>query len=329
MKHPLTTTFILILLFLISQLVGVFVIYSYIGSLSDNGEVEYSDLPFDQQRPEVENKSTSFLYIIIPVLIGTLILLGIIKFKLYKVWKIWFFLAIWMTLLISFATFLNEWIALLLAILLASWRILKPNVIIHNLTEIFVYAGIAAVFVPILNIFASSILLILISVYDYWAVFKSKHMVTLAKASTEAKIFPGLHVGYDKNKFGENNDINKINNISNITQTNKTNKIQHTKVSNKVSNLKNKIGNKKTLSHSAILGGGDIAFALLFTGTALISFYNPSNLTLTFAKTLIIILFSTIGVSTILLLGKKGRFYPAMPFVTLGCFIGYGIALLV
>lgn len=317
MKHPLTTTFILILLFFISQLVGVFVIYNYVGGLNDKGEIEYSDLPFDQQRPEVENKSTSFLYIIIPVLVGTLVLLGIIKFKLYKVWKIWFFLAIWMTLLISFASFLNEWIALLLAILLATWRIWKPNVVIHNLTEIFVYAGIAAVFVPILNIFAASILLILISIYDYWAVFKSKHMVTLAKASTEAKIFPGLHIGYGNSSL---ESVNKTNN--------KSNKIQNTKVSNKINIKNNKIENKE-LSHSAILGGGDIAFALLFTGTALISFYNPDNLSLTFAKTLTVILFSTIGISTILLLGKKGKFYPAMPFVTLGCFIGYGIALLV
>ena len=60
----------------------------------------------------------------------------------FLIWKIWFFLAIWLTLTIAFATFLKETIATILATVLAAWRIWKPNVYVHNFTELFVYAGI-------------------------------------------------------------------------------------------------------------------------------------------------------------------------------------------
>jgi presenilin-like A22 family membrane protease len=310
MKHPLNTTLLLIVMFFLSQIIGILVINSYIGGISETGELEYKALPLNQERPEVENKSISFLYISIAVFIGTLILLGLIKLRLYKIWKIWFFLAIWMTLTIAFATFLQETIATILAAILAIWKIWKPNVYIHNFTELFVYAGISAFIVPIFNILAISILLIIISIYDYWAVFKSKHMVKLAKASAEAKIFPGLHIGYGKNKKTEkkNETITK----RTIKATRQTQKIIK-KTQLKVNNM-------------AVLGGGDIAFALLFTGTALTSFYgNPLALT----KALIISIFSTLGIASLFFLAKKGKFYPAMPFVSIGCFLGYGFVLLI
>ncbi len=306
MKHPLPTTLILILLFLTAQLAGLFVVYKYISGVNSDGELEYTELPFGQQRPEVENKSMSFIWIAIAVFLGTLILLGLIKFKFYKVWKIWFFLAIFFALIIAFSTFMNQWLALIIALILASWKIWKPNVWIHNLSEIFIYAGIAAIIVPMLNMVAVFTLLVLISVYDYWAVFKSKHMVDLAKASTEAKIFPGLYIDYSSSREYSNSTKEKV-------------------------RLKNSSSNAHKVSaslssSSAVLGGGDIAFALLFAGTSLASFYTQPFAIL---KALVIVLFATLGVSIILFLGKKGRFYPAMPFVSLGCFIGYGISLLI
>ena len=306
MKHPLPTTLILILLFLTAQLAGLFVVYKYISGVNSDGELEYTELPFGQQRPEVENKSMSFIWIAIAVFLGTLILLGLIKFKFYKVWKIWFFLAIFFALIIAFSTFMNQWLALIIALILASWKIWKPNVWIHNLSEIFIYAGIAAIIVPMLNMVAVFTLLVLISVYDYWAVFKSKHMVDLAKASTEAKIFPGLYIDYSSSREYSNSTKEKV-------------------------RLKNSSSNAHKVSaslssSSAVLGGGDIAFALLFAGTSLASFYTQPFAIL---KALVIVLFATLGVSIILFLGKKGRFYPAMPFVSRGCFIGYGISLLI
>ena len=47
-----------------------------------------------------------------------------------------------------------------------------------------------------------------------------------------------------------------------------------------------------------------------------------------FLKTLIITLFTTIALLLLFLLSKKDRFYPAMPFLSAGCLLGYGVMLL-
>jgi len=43
---------------------------------------------------------------------------------------------------------------------------------------------------------------------------------------------------------------------------------------------------------------------------------------------MIIVATSTIALGFLFFLGKKDRFYPAMPFITTGCLIGYGIIFL-
>jgi hypothetical protein len=70
----------------------------------------------------------------------------------------------------------------------------------------------------------------------------------------------------------------------------------------------------------AVLGGGDVAFPLIFAGTILISYG--------LAYALITILLTTIALALLLLFSKKGEFYPAMPFLTGGCLAGLLIAIL-
>ena len=45
--------------------------------------------------------------------------------------------------------------------------------------------------------------------------------------------------------------------------------------------------------------------------------------------TLIIALSVTIALSLLMFLSKEGKFYPAMPFLSLGCFVGYGAVWLI
>src|SRR3989338_6009017 len=303
MKHPLIPTLIIISLFIIAQIVGISVLYRYINieETEKSGEVKYFELPFGQERPEA-NKATAWIFIVIAILIGTLILLGLIKLKMFNVWKTWFFLAVWISLLIAFAAFIDESIALVIAAILAAWKIWKPNVIIHNLTELFIYAGIAAMIVPILNIFSGIALLIAISFYDYWAVFKSKHMVELAKASRDSRIFPGLHIEYGKSeKIVKKEKLESSKNQLNLEKAN------------------------KSKSRGAILGGGDIAFTLLFSGTVL-SHYLLTEFAI--LKTGLVILGAVTGLSITLFLARKDKFYPAMPPITIGCIIGFLITVL-
>ena len=191
MKHTFKITLILVAIFLVSQIVGLAITGRYIDVEErtvideETGEeiivkdLSYGELPYIE-RPIVE-ESSSFLYILSAVLIGTMLVLVLVRFKKVNIWRIWFFLAVFLCLMVALGAFIPGVIAAVLGLVFAALKVFKPNVIIHNLTEVFVYGGLAAIFVPIMNLFAAVMLLILISIYDMYAVWKSKHMVKLAK----------------------------------------------------------------------------------------------------------------------------------------------------
>ncbi len=291
MKHALKITLILLFLFFISQVVGLLVTNAYIDhkASKETGKTVFLRLPYDMERPPVEQKS-SFIFIITAVIIGTLLVLLLIKFKKTFLWKIWFFLAVVLCLSVSLAAFMNSYLALALGLVFAGLKIFRPNVIVHNLTEVFVYGGLAAIFVPIINVFAAFVLLVLISIYDFIAVFKIKHMVTMAKFQTKAKVFAGLFIPYRREKEGVK--------------------------------IKRGIKAEKAIK-TAILGGGDIGFPLLFAGVAMKGLMLENSIMAGFLKTLIIPLFAIVALFWLFAKGKKDTFYPAMPFLSAGCFVGY------
>ncbi len=257
MKHNIKITLILVFLFLISQFVGLYVTDHYLEE----------ELPYGFERPQIE-KEFSFLYLFVFILIATVIIYVLAKFKLFKLWKFWFFLGVLFTLSISFSSFFTSFIAFIAAFVLTFFKIFKRNIIIHNLTEIFIYGALAAVFVPIMNLFSATILLIGISIYDFIAVNKTKHMIKLAKFQKKSKLFAGLYIPYKK-------DV-------------------------------------------AILGGGDIGFPLLFNGVLLFDYGLIA---------LIVPFFTSLSLFFLLLMSKKKKYYPAMPFLTMGCFVGYLVLL--
>ncbi len=277
MKHELRVVILLVVLFLVSQFIGLGVISGYLDeeATEETGNVTWEKLPtianVQIERPELEEE-TSYIPIIISVLIATILFIILMKLKLLRVWKLWFFIGITFTLLIAFGSFLQGFIAFILAIVLAILKIFKPNVYIHNFTELFTYGGLAAIFVPVLNVLSVTILLIAISIYDMIAVWKTKHMISMAKFQAKAKIFAGFLVPYKKDR-------------------------------------------------TAVLGGGDIGFPLLFSGVIL-----KTN---DFLSASIVILAVAIALTLLFILGKKDKFYPAMPYLTAGCFIGYLISFLV
>jgi len=298
MKHSLKITLILAILFLLSQVIGLLIINKDItvvkkpdGTITT---VHISEAIIG--KPPVQ-KSTGFLYIISMVLIGTGLVFLLIRFKIVKLWKFWFFIAILFCLTIALSTFIDYYIAFFISLVLVLIRMFKPGVVIHNLTEVFMYSGIALILVQWMNLFAGFMLLLLISVYDMIAVWKSKHMIKLAKFQTKAKTFAGLLIPYKKTKFGKTKSISK----------------------------------KTKMTKTAILGGGDIGFPLVFAGIVMENLILVHNVAkpAAFFKTLLIPLFTTIALLWLLLKGKENKFYPAMPFLSAGCFVGYLVVLLV
>jgi len=71
----------------------------------------------------------------------------------------------------------------------------------------------------------------------------------------------------------------------------------------------------------AVLGGGDIGFPLMFAGVVLKTFG--------IGYALIIPPFATLALAGLFFYSKKDRFYPAMPFLSIGCVAGLGVVYLV
>tara|TARA_Y100000310_G_scaffold58235_1_gene53519 strand:- start:1156 stop:2076 length:921 start_codon:yes stop_codon:yes gene_type:complete len=306
MKHNIKITALLVLIFLLAQFVGLVVINRYIdiSASKESKTTQWKPLPFNFERPDVPNKSISFIPLMIGLLIGTGLFFLLAKFNNPFILKIWFFVVILITLTFSFNAFTTPWTAGIVALTLTLYRVFKPNLIVHNFTEIFIYGGLAAFIVPIFNIFGGIVLLILISIYDAIAVWKTKHMVTLAEFQKKSKIFAGLMISYDRNEPKPGKQLEKQTETKHPT----------------------KIISKQT---SAILGGGDIGFPLIFAGIVMKSMMLTETMTITFLKTSIIPITTAIALLLLLTKGKKDKYYPAMPFLSAGSILGYIIILLI
>ena len=164
------------------------------------------------------------------------------------------------------------------------------------MTEIFVYTGITIIILPLLNVNAAIILLVLISIYDMIAVWKSKHMIKMAKFQLKSKMFAGLSMNYSVPK-----------------------------------KTKGKRKLKKSETKNAILGGGDIAFPLIFGAAVMEHLITVVGLTKLMALFLSfsITLGAGLGLLLLFLYSKKDTFYPAMPFISMGCFAGWGLILII
>jgi presenilin-like A22 family membrane protease len=170
--------------------------------------------------------------------------------------------------------------------------------LVHNFTELLVYPGIAAVFVPLLNIYTVIGLLVLISIYDMWAVWKSGIMQKMAKYQiNKLKIFSGFFVPY-------------------LSKQMKT-KIKKWKKTMKKTELKK----KKIKINIAILGGGDVIFPIITAGVML--------KTLGLGAAILVILGATLGLGYLFFFSEKKKFYPAMPFITGGILVGIVLSYLI
>lgn len=292
MKHNWKLVAILLLMFIITQFIGLYVVNYY----SDK------DLPLGLDTPEVtENKEYNqiFFSIIIAFVIAVSLLFLLTHFKIEFLLKIWFLLVVSIALVISIISFLPTFqyvtlIALILAVPIALVKIYGQSFIIHNATELFIYPGIAAVFVPILNVVTIIALLILISAYDLWAVWKSGIMQKMAKYQiNQLKIFAGFFVPY----------ISK-------------------KVRMKLKKMKkSELKKKKIKVNVAILGGGDVIFPIIAAGVMLKTFG--------FYSALLVIAGALLGISYLFFFAEKKKYYPAMLYITPGIFIGIALSYLI
>ena len=278
-------------MFLITQFIGLYVVNYY--STSEKG------LPYGMETPEIKQESdfyTIFPSLILAFVIAISLLIFLSKFKAEFFLKLWFFVVVAIALGIALNVPLSSLkysslIAILIALPLAWEKIYRRNLLVHNSTELLVYPGIAAVFVPILNLWTIIILLILISIYDMWAVWHSGIMQKMAKYQIQKlNIFSGFFVPYASKKVKEQ--------IRNLKKT----------------LSKKQLEKKKIKVNVAILGGGDVIFPIITAGVVL--------RILGIIPALFVIAGATLGLTYLFFFAEKRKFYPAMPFISTGIFAG-------
>ncbi|PIN95269.1 hypothetical protein COU53_00215 [Candidatus Pacearchaeota archaeon CG10_big_fil_rev_8_21_14_0_10_30_48] len=319
MKHNWQITLILIGMFLATQLIGLLVVYAdplnleYVNQNGTVVQVQNPALSFIQS-PEVENESDFFSKILPSIIIAFVLAIAFIflltKLKAALFIRAWFFVVVSMVIYITLIAFLKLIpievslkfaiiFSSIVAIGLAYLKIFKRNIIVHNLTELMIYPGIAVVFIPLLNIWTIIILLILISIYDMWAVWHSGFMQKMANFQIkELKIFGGFFVPY----------LNK----------NQRAQIKLAKIQMKKGK---KVKDKKMKVNLAILGGGDVVFPIITAGVVFQTWGLISALFVTLGATIALLLLFTYS--------QKGKFYPAMPFITTGLLAGILVAYLI
>ena len=255
------------LMFVVAQIFGLIVFSQY---MNDDTKMPAKDTPIGQIKSS-DMKETNWSFIIIiccAVLIGTGICLYLIRSSKFNLLKTWIGIALFVNLIVAMGAFMSIGLALLVAGVLTSLRLLsvkwKHYQYLHNATEMMLYGGFATLFAFVLNVWAVVILLVVVSIYDMIAVWKSKHMIVMAKGLMKGNIFSGLLINYRGKK--------------------------------------------------AILGGGDIAFPLLASVVMLRNF--------NWIGALCVVAGSTVALIVLFSISKKGKFYPAMPYISTGVFIG-------
>ena len=291
MKHGIKITAILLGMFVVTQFIGLFVLNHYV--------VQGNPLPYGMEPPEINTNAeyiSLFPFIVLAFVIAITIMFFLSKLNWEFFLKAWFFIVVTIALGLSFNVLLTKLqyaslMALIIALPLAYIKIYKQNFFVHNITELFIYPGIASVFVPLLNVWTIIALLILISAYDMWAVWHSGFMQKMAMYQIQKlNVFSGFFVPHATKKMKEK--------IKKMKQT----------------FTKEQLKKKKIKVNIAILGGGDVIFPIITAGVMLKSFgiYHA----------LFVIAGATLGLTYLFLRSEKKKFYPAMPFITAGIFIG-------
>lgn len=281
-------------MFLFTQIIGLFISTTYINNV---------ELPYNLQPPKEIQEKPQGIPIITAFIIAILLFFLLMKIRADIIIRIWFFAVITIALGVAINAILlrlnigySQLVSLLIALTLTYFKVFKRDLIIHNLTELLIYPGIAAIFVLLLNIKWTILLLLLFSFYDIWAVWHSEVMQKMAKYQiNKLRVFTGFFVPYtskkEKQKIKELKD--KYKNSSELEEQFKKSKIK---------------------INLAILGGGDVIFPIIAAGVFYKYYFS-------IILSLIITLFSTLALLYLFLIAKKGKFYPALPFITIGIYL--------
>lgn len=157
--------------FLATHLLGLYTAYQYIA------------LGYKKTIPPISPNPYSAAGIFLGlVAVSTFIVFLIIKYLGWKPIKIFFAFVLFAGILPIFDLFLPAYASLGLTLGIIALRFLRPSIISHNLAIAISIAGVSAYLALTLNVLTVILILAGLSIYDLIAVFKTKHMIKLAKS---------------------------------------------------------------------------------------------------------------------------------------------------
>jgi len=231
----------------------------------------------------------SFLEFILNFLLITIFILFVVKFIKFKIgrgliFKILFIFATFFGGEIFLSVLIGDIFALFLMAILIFWWLKKPSVLNQDILMILGIVGTGSILGLSLKPEFIILLLIIFSIYDFIAVYKTKHMVEMAKEMIEERAILAFIIPLNISGFKEN--------------------LEKVQISE---------GERKFL----ILGGGDVAFPLIFCSSLI-----PFGI----SKSLIVAIFSLVGLFIgfyFFITQKVRQPIPALPPIALFSIIGF------
>jgi len=274
-------------MFILVQAIGMTTANEF-NQLVQAGEIE----PAFEDPSNPANAVGMFAYL----LVMTGILLAAIRYKkklllVFEALAIFLATDIVLELLIP-VTLLMIPLGTVLAAAITAWKMLKPTILNQNIALILSVSGAGAILGASMGILPTLILMLLLAIYDFIAVFLTKHMVYLAKAVTERPTAFTAAIPY---KFSKPTHVKSI----------QTGKKQLKK------------------AHTFQLGGGDFAIPLVFTSSILVNHSVTSAIITSIGATLsLFILFYMV-------MKEPGRPLPALPPICAGATIAFLLSTMV
>jgi len=126
-----------------------------------------------------------------------LIILLIIRFLKFRpgkeiLFKTFFILPVFFGGTIFWSLWIGDIFAFISILILIIWWLKKPNVLVHNFLLISGMIGVGSIFGLRLDPLLVIGLLVIFSIYDIVAVYKTKHMIKMAKEMIEAGAISGI-----------------------------------------------------------------------------------------------------------------------------------------
>ncbi|MGC9049240.1 MAG: presenilin family intramembrane aspartyl protease [Patescibacteria group bacterium] len=244
---------------------------------------------------QISKQKISWFDLIFSVLIGTAIILLTLKFLKHKMpYKIFFGFLFFLGIFYTLNIWLTSIPSLILTVILFWSHQRWPKIITHNLiiTLTIIWAAISLGLV--ISPWQIIIILLILSLYDLIAVWKTKHMIKMFKGLAERGVIFALIIPA------------------------------------KIKNLFQSIPEIKPGSEFLFLGTGDLALPMIFVISAFRSSCDSWSNSCKFAilPPILIILGTLLGIVFInlVMMGKERKPLPALPPLAIGAILGFLIS---